>query len=127
MGAAVVARGNAAPVLEATEHVLDLVPPAISGLVVRDRHFPALRGRDAWLDASFTQIAPGAIAVVTAIANQVASGGQAWQQQGCALVVTHLTFGGSIATGRPCPSQTACSFEFRPPLVRPIRRAAPPF
>src|SRR6185436_20578087 len=28
--------------------------------------------------------------------------------------------------GRPLPSQTACSFEFRPPLVRPIRRGTAP-
>src|ERR1700750_1922025 len=26
--------------------------------------------------------------------------------------------------GRPLPSQTACNLEFRPPLVRPIRRRA---
>jgi len=93
MGAAVVAHGDTAPVLEAAEHVLNLVPPAISRLVARDRHFPALRGRNAWLDASFDQIVPEAIAVVTAIADQEAYGGQAWQQRGSALVVTHLTFG----------------------------------
>jgi len=42
---------------------------------MRDRHFQALCGRDAWLDASFGQIVSEAIAVVTAIADQVASGG----------------------------------------------------
>jgi hypothetical protein len=29
-------------------------------------------------------------------------------------------------TGRPSPSQTACSFEFSPPLVRPIARGTFP-
>ena len=28
----------------------------------------------------------------------------------------------SITSRRPCPSQMACSLEFRPSLVRPIRR-----
>gem|GEM_PF-3607007 len=93
MGAASVLRGNAAPVLETAEHVLDLVPPAISGPVVRDRHSPVLRERDAWLGGSLGQIAPGAIAFETAIADLVASSGRAWQQQGYALVITHLTFG----------------------------------
>ena len=30
-------------------------------------------------------------------------------------------------TGRPCPSQTIWSLEFRPPFVRPIRRGESPF
>ena len=33
----------------------------------------------------------------------------------------------SMTSGRPRPSQTACSLEFRPPLVRPIRRGTGPF
>jgi len=32
-----------------------------------------------------------------------------------------------MTSGRPWPSQTACSFEFRPPLVRPIHRRRNPF
>ena len=32
-----------------------------------------------------------------------------------------------MTTGRPCPSQTVCSLEFRPPLVRPMHRGASPF
>jgi hypothetical protein len=30
-------------------------------------------------------------------------------------------------SGRPLPSQTACSLEFSPPLVRPMQPGAPPF
>ena len=33
----------------------------------------------------------------------------------------------SMTSGRPRLSQTACSLEFRPPLVRPIRRGTGPF
>src|SRR5664279_4900877 len=32
-----------------------------------------------------------------------------------------------MTSGRPSPSQTACSLEFKPPLVRPIRRGTGPF
>src|ERR1700704_3169385 len=32
-----------------------------------------------------------------------------------------------MTSGRPRLSQTACSLEFRPPLVRPIRRRTGPF
>src|SRR5512141_1234849 len=33
----------------------------------------------------------------------------------------------SIISGRPLPSHTACNFEFKPPLVRPIRLGTAPF
>ena len=33
----------------------------------------------------------------------------------------------SMISGRPWPSHTACSFEFKPPFVRPIRRGTAPF
>ena len=33
----------------------------------------------------------------------------------------------SMTRGRRCSSQTACSLEFKPPFVRPMRRGAAPF
>ena len=42
MCASVVAHGDAAPVLEAAEHVLDAVALSVEGLVVRDRDLAAL-------------------------------------------------------------------------------------
>ena len=40
--------------------------------------------------------------------------------------VQHLALSNKI-NGRPLPSHTACSFEFKPPLVRPIRLGIDPF
>ena len=39
-----------------------------------------------------------------------------------AIVVAQLSSLNSMTSGRPRPSQIACSLEFRPPLERPIRR-----
>ena len=46
MGASIVAGMNAAPVLEATEHDLDLVALAVEPGNVRDGHSPACPGWD---------------------------------------------------------------------------------
>ena len=53
MSASVVAGVDAAPVLEASEHVLDLVPLAIEFAVVVDRLLAIGFGRDARRDAAF--------------------------------------------------------------------------
>ena len=53
MGASVVAGVNAPPVLEPSEHVLDLVPLAIECAIVVDRLLAIGFGRDARRDAAF--------------------------------------------------------------------------
>lgn len=55
VGATVVAGGDAPPVLEAAEGVLDSVPPAVKDWVVSDRQVAAFPGWDARLDASTDQ------------------------------------------------------------------------
>ena len=40
VGASVIASVDAAPVFEFSEHVFDLVAPAVERFVVRDGHFP---------------------------------------------------------------------------------------
>ena len=51
-GAAVVAGCDAAPVLEAAEGDLDAVSLSVERLIVGDRLFPVLLGRDAGSDAA---------------------------------------------------------------------------
>lgn len=72
MGAAVVACVDAAPVLQATEHVFDAVSLAVENGIVRDR-YPARAGRgDAGRYSALGQCAAEAIAVLTAVAKQFA-------------------------------------------------------
>ena len=76
MGASVVACCDASPVLELGEEVLDLVPLAIECLVVGKGFLPALRGRDARLDAPIGKSLAEPCAVIAPVGDQ-ASG--RWQ------------------------------------------------
>src|SRR5437764_14706450 len=78
VGAAVVAGGDAAPVLEFGEHVLDFVALLIERLVIGQRDFPALGGRNARLGASFGESFSKPIAVIAPISDQ----GGGWRQVG---------------------------------------------
>ncbi len=65
MGAPVVAGGDAPPILELGEHVLDLVALAIEHLVMIDRLLTAPDCWDAGLDAPVGQRPAQPIAIVT--------------------------------------------------------------
>ena len=58
MGASVVACGDAPPVFELAEHVLDPVTLLVEHRIVRDRDFPVCFRRDAGCDAACKQGIP---------------------------------------------------------------------
>lgn len=64
MGASVVAYVDAAPVLQATEHVFDAVTLAIQDGVVRDQHSSQAGGGDAGCNAALSQHVWEAVAVM---------------------------------------------------------------
>jgi hypothetical protein len=99
--AAVVAGMDAPPVLEASEHVLDLVALAIEGFVVGDRDLAVGFGWDARGDALGDQGLTEPVGVVTPIAEHGPGLGQGVQHQSRALVVAHLAFGEQHNQGPP--------------------------
>ena len=71
MGAAVVAGGDAAPVLQAAKHVLDAMALAVERPVIGQRLLTRTRGRDARGNTAFFQRGPEPSAVVAAVAQQL--------------------------------------------------------
>ena len=90
MSTSIVACGDAAPVLEVAEGVLDAVPLPIERLVVRDRDLPASGGWDAGLDAALQEAGAKAVAVIAAVAKQFTRQWQDREKCGAALVVAGL-------------------------------------
>jgi hypothetical protein len=70
VGAPVVAGGDAPPVLELGEHILDFVALLIERLIIGQRDFPAFGGRDAGLAASFGESFSKPIAVIAPVSDQ---------------------------------------------------------
>lgn len=93
MGAAIVPHGDAAPVFEATEHDLDFMALFIQGFIVVDRDFAVLFTRNAGRDPLLHQSHPEPVGIIPPIGQELPRAGQRRQQQGGALVITHLTFG----------------------------------
>ena len=122
-----IACGDASPVLEAAEHVLDLVALVVERLVVREGDFPALGRGDAGRDPLGPRGPPGRGGCRS---RNPRSG---WKPPGGRRGRGGPPCGRSSGaesnrmTGRPWPSQTACSLEFKPPFVRPIWRERAPF
>ena len=92
VGAAIVSGGNAAPVFEAAEHVLDVMALAIQRLVVWDLDLSVAPWGDAWGDPAFDQRRTEPIAVVSAITDQFLGRWQHRQDQHGTPVVVHLSF-----------------------------------
>jgi hypothetical protein len=90
VGAAVVAGGDAAPVLEFGEHVLDFVALLIERLVIGQRDFPAFGGRNARLAASFGESFSKPIAVIAPISDQGGGWRQVGKDQPRTCVIAHL-------------------------------------
>ena len=101
VGASVVSRRDAAPVLEAAEHVLDAVTLAVEQLVVGQRGLAAFGGRDARGYAARGQRGAEAIAVVATIGEQFACWRQCGQHHRGAAVIAHLPFGEQQQEGPP--------------------------
>ena len=92
MGATIVAGGDAAPVLEAAEHVLDLVADLVERAVVAVLDLAGLSRRDARRDALVLEGGTIAVAVVTLVGDENLGLGQRVEQDGGALVVADLAF-----------------------------------
>ena len=69
-GAAVVAGGDPAPVLEAAKHDLDAAATPVAALVVPDRLVARLAAWDAGLDAFGLECVPEPVGVVAAVPEQ---------------------------------------------------------
>src|SRR5664279_2910532 len=90
MGASVVTRVDAPPVLEPAEHVLDLVALAIEPAVVFDRYFSIGLGGDAGGDFALCESLAEPAGVVALVGEEFPRPGQDRQHQCHALVVAHL-------------------------------------
>lgn len=92
MGATIVAGGDSTPVLEAAEHVLDLVANPIERAVVAVLDLAGPARRDAGRDALVLERGPIAVAVVALVGDKNVGLGQRVEQGGGALVVADLAF-----------------------------------
>ena len=100
MGAAVVACGDASPVLELGEHILDLVALAVERFVVFQRLLAVFGRRDTGNDATLGQDMAEPVAVVAAIGDQRGGLRQVGQKRSGALVVADLP-GSEVQQDRP--------------------------
>ena len=89
MSAAVIARGDTAPVLDPTEHVFDFVARAIARGIVGVLDFTVLAWRDTWIDAFADRGDAKLIAVVTLVTEQILDGWQGIKHQSRTLVIAH--------------------------------------
>ena len=96
MGASVVARSDAPPVLEAAEGVLDVVAMPIECLVVRHRDLALSGGWDARLDASCQEVGAKADVVIAAVDKQLARLRENRQKRCSAFVVVAQTSAASV-------------------------------
>ena len=81
MGAAVIAGGDAAPVLDPSEDVFDLVALAVEVLVVVVLDLAVLAGRDAWGGALRDQRGAEPVAVIAFVGEQLLGARERGKQQ----------------------------------------------
>ena len=92
MRAAVIAGVDASPVLEFSEHVLDLVATAVEFPVEGGRVFPVRLWRYAGGDAARNERPAESIRVISLVAQQRFGLGKRINHECCPLVVAHLSF-----------------------------------
>ena len=90
MGASIIACGDAPPVLELGEHVLDFVALLRERLVIGQRDFPAFGRGNARLAASFCDSLPEPIAIITTVGKEYFGWLQDLKDQPRTLVIAHL-------------------------------------
>lgn len=93
MGASIVARVDAAPVLEAREQVLDLVALPVEGVVIALLDFVLAVGRDARGDTALGEGVAQGDRAVGAVGEQVLGRRQIVEHRHGGLVVAGLAFG----------------------------------
>ena len=119
MRAAIIACCDPAPILDPPEDVLDFVALAIEVFVVVVLDLAVLTRGNAWGGSLCEQRGAEPVAVIAFVCQQLARGsaGNSRNAPLWSLIWPSVSI---ITMGRPSPSQTACNFEFKPPLVRPI-------
>jgi hypothetical protein len=93
VGAPVVSGVDAAPVLDAAEHVFVFVTLAVERRVVRDGDLAVGFGRDACGDAALRQCVAEPVAVVAFVGDHLLCRWQGIEKQYCAPVIAGLAFG----------------------------------
>ena len=99
MGAAVIACGDASPVLELGEHVLDFVALAVKRFVIFQCFFAVFGRRDTGDGATLGEAIAEPVTVVAAIGDQRGGLWQVGQKRSGALVVANLP-GGEVQQDR---------------------------
>jgi len=97
--AAIIAGGDAPPVLQPAEHDFDPVSPLVAALVVTDGVGPGFAARDAGRDALGLQGVPEPVRIIAPITEQPLSSGKTVQEGGGAGVVADLASGHEQADG----------------------------
>ena len=127
MGATVATGVDAPPVLESSEHVLDSVVLFVEDGVMGDGDFPVGLRRDAGGDFALSERMAEPVGVVAPVGEEFLGLGKAGSISAAPLKSLIWPSLSNMTSGRPSLSQTACSLEFGPPLVRPISRGTDPF
>ena len=112
----IVAGGDASPVLQSTEGVLDAVALAVEYLIVGQRPLARAGGRDARGDAAFRQLVAEPSAVVAAVAEELSCGRQERQEQRGAVVVAALPLGQQQGDRPPLPVAGGVQLGVQPAL-----------
>ena len=107
MGAAVIPRGNSAPILESAEHDFYFVPLFVKLLVIGHLGFPAAPARNARRDSFTGQGGAKPVGIIPSIRKEFPGLWQRSKQNSGAFVIAHLTAGqmeryrltGGIANG----------------------------
>ena len=92
MGAAVIPCMDASPVLEFSEHVLNLVALTIEPCIMRDGYLAVDFRGNAGSDAALSQSGSKPVSVVAPVRQQRLGLRKGLDHQRCALIVTHLSF-----------------------------------
>jgi hypothetical protein len=100
MGTAVIARGDASPVLELGEHILDLVALTVEHFVIFQWLLTAFGRRDTWDCAVLGQTVAEPVAVIAAIGDQRGGPWQVRQKCPGALMIADLA-GGEVEPDWP--------------------------
>ena len=90
MGAAVVAHGDAPPVLEPAEHIFNFVPLFIEFPVVFNLDFAVFPWWNAGGYSFFDQRRSEPVSIIATIRKKFFCSGQCVQDKGCALVIADL-------------------------------------
>jgi hypothetical protein len=117
VGASVVSGGDASPVLDATEDILDFVALPVEQLVIVVLDLAVRLWRDTRRDALGDQSIPEPVAVIAFITQQHLGAWQAGKQQNSTGMIAHLTFGKEQDDRSPRAITNGMKVELRSPTA----------